>query len=100
MKDTRVTGETSFTTSRPLDAVNPTSTPGCWTFRDPNRRMLTETDVLDATQAALVRNAFRIRSRVGSSRERGDDLVAVSPGGIPLYIEAKGQTSGKERTRR
>ncbi len=61
--------------------------------------MLTENDVIEAVCSYLIKNAYKINKKL-STRQRGVDIVATNPDGIPCYIEAKGATSSKPESSR
>ncbi len=61
--------------------------------------MITENDVVERVTAYLIRRNWRIVSSASTS-EHGPDIVARSDAGREIWVEAKGQTSSKEGTRR
>jgi hypothetical protein len=60
---------------------------------------LTENDVVGAVCCFVQHHGWRIESRA-STTERGVDVVARSPNGALLRVEAKGATSSKAGTAR
>jgi len=61
--------------------------------------MLTESDVIKAVCRFLTTHGYRVKQHLSES-QTGDDIVAVSPKGKSVMIEAKGETSSKPHTAR
>lgn len=62
--------------------------------------MLTENDVIDAVCDYLERHKYRVENKLTTS-EKGVDIVVVhEETGAEFLIEAKGETSSKEGTKR
>ena len=60
--------------------------------------MLTENEVVKFTAKFLKENGYDI-NKINSTNDRGYDIVAEK-NGVPLYIEAKGQTSANKNSNR
>lgn len=60
--------------------------------------MLTENEIIDALANYLQKKGYNIQNSC-TTTERGIDLIAENNGEV-LYIEAKGETSSKESTKR
>jgi hypothetical protein len=59
--------------------------------------MLKESDVIKAVCQFLTTQGYRVTQHLSES-QTGDDIVAVSPKGKNVLIEAKGETSSKPHT--
>lgn len=61
--------------------------------------MLTESEVINAVCQFLKNHRYRVTQKL-SETQAGDDIVAFSPNGKKIMIEAKGETSSKPHTAR
>jgi len=61
--------------------------------------VITENDVIERVSAYLAQRNWRVES-TASTFEHGPDVIARSDVGKEIWIEAKGQTSSKEGSRR
>ncbi len=60
--------------------------------------MLTENDVVKKVAECLENDGYKVIQRLGTL-DKGVDIIAEKAG-ITLYVEAKGETSSKEASRR
>ena len=62
-------------------------------------KYLYELDVINAVKGYLESNGFGIKQVVGKASDHGADLIASSPDGKELWVEAKGQGSSSNTAR-